>query len=331
MKHGLLLATWIASSAILLPASAHSQTMERSAEAVIAKVNASPITMMELETVLSRTVRQSFYHGSVSPERLAELRQKVLGDMITERLVLAEARKRGLSLDEAAVEERIAAFEKQYKDSPQWPQMREEALPGLREKMREYSLRARLETQVRDVPAPNEAQLKAFYKDNIPSFTEPQRIRVSAIMLKVDPAAPRETWDAARQEAERIRARLLKGESFADLAKMHSSDPSAGNGGDMGYLHRGMLAKEAEEAIEALAVGNLSEPILMLQGYGVFQLTERLPPQVRKLEDVRERAVELYRRNTSEKRWMETTEKLRRDAKIWIDEPFKPKQSAARN
>ncbi|WP_448191363.1 peptidylprolyl isomerase [Azospirillum sp. sgz301742] len=331
MKRGLLLASWIASAAILLPTSAYPQSQDRPADAIIAKVASAPITMMELDAVLARTVRQSFYHGSVTPERLVELRQKVLGEMITERLVLAEARKRGIGPDEAAVEERLAGFEKQYKDSPQWPQMREEAIPALREKMRENSLRARLEAQVRDVAAPTEAQLKTFYKDNISSFTEPQRTRVSVILLKVDPSAPRETWDAARQEAERIRARLLKGESFADLAKMHSNDPSANNGGDMGYLHRGMLPGEIEEALEKLAIGKLSEPLLMLQGYGVFQLTERLPAQVRKLEDVRERATELYRRNTGEKRWAELAEKLRRETKIWIDEPFKPKPSAARN
>lgn len=331
MKHGLLLATWIASAAVLLPTSAFAQGIERTPEAVIAKVNADPITMMELETVLSRSARASFYHGQVSPERLAELRQKVLGEIITERLVLAEARKRGITPDEAAVEERIASFENQYKDSPQWPQIREQALPQLRAKMRDNSMRARLEAQVRDVDQPTEAQLKAFYDKNIPSFTEPQRTRVSAILLKVDPAAPRTTWDAAKQEAERIRARLLKGESFEELAKMHSGDNSAGNGGDMGYLHRGMLATEVEEAIDKLAVGTLSEPILMLQGYGVFKLTDRKAPQVRKLDEVRERATELYRRNTGDKRWTDMTEKLRREAKIWIDEPFKPKQSAARN
>ncbi|PWC31913.1 peptidyl-prolyl cis-trans isomerase [Azospirillum sp. TSO22-1] len=331
MKHGLLLATWIASAAVLLPTSVPAQGIERSPEAVIAKVNAEPITLMELETVLSRSARASFYHGQVSPERLAELRQKVLGEIITERLVLAEARKRGIAPDEAAVEARIAAFEQQYKDSPQWPQIREQALPQLRAKMRENSLRARLEAQAREVPAPTEAQLKAFYDKNIPSFTEPQRTRVSAILLKVDPSAPRATWDAAKQEAERIRARLLKGESFADLAAMHSADPSSKNGGDMGYLHRGMLAGEVEESLDKLPVGELSEPILMLQGYGVFKMTERKAPQVRKLDEVRERAAELYRRNTGEKRWTEMTEKLRREAKIWIDEPFKPKQSAARN
>ena len=335
MKHGLLVATWIASTAVLMPSSAFAQNapnhIERPADAAIATVNGEAITAKELETALSRSARQSFYHGQVSPERVAELRQKVIAELIAERLVLAEARKRGLKPDEAIVEQRIAAFEQQYKDSPQWPQMREQALPGLRDKMRENSLRARLEAQVREVAAPSEAELKAFYKDSISSFTEPQRQRVSVIILKVDPSAPRATWDAAKDEAGRIRARLLKGESFVDLSKMHSNDPSAGQGGDMGYLHRGMLPDEAEQALEKLPVNAVSEPILLLQGYGVFKVTERSPSRVRKLADVRERATELYQRNTGEKRWNDLQENLRRQAKIWIDEPFRSKQPAGHN
>jgi len=331
MKYGLLMAAWIASSAVLLPSSVHSQDARHAAGVVVAKVNGEAITAMEMEAALSRAARQTFYHGAVNEERLDELRQKVLDELIADRLVLAEAKKRGIGPDESVVEERIAAYEQQYKDSQQWKQMREQVLPELRAKMRENSMRSRLEAQIREVPAPTEAQLAAFYKENIASFTEPQRTRVSVILLKVDPSSPTAVWEAAKSEAERIRARIARGEAFGDLAKMHSGDPSADKGGDMGYLHRGMLAADAEQALEKMKIGDLSQPIQLLQGYALFQLTERQPARVRALQDVRERATELYRRNTGEKLWAKTTEGLRRQATIWLDEPYRPKRAAVRD
>ncbi|HYH22164.1 MAG TPA: peptidylprolyl isomerase [Azospirillum sp.] len=331
MKLDLLLAAWLASSALLLPFVVQAQEIERPGAAVVAKINDQPITWTDLETALARASRQTFYHGSVSPERVAELRRKVLDDMIVEQLLLSEAKRRGIAPDDAMVEERIAKYEAQYKDSQQWPALREQVLPELRARMRENSQRSRLEAEVRNVSPPTDAQLEAFYKENLPLFTEPARSRVSMILLTVDPGAPQATWDAAKQEAERIRDRILKGASFADLAKMHSNDQSSAQGGDMGYLHRGMLARDAQDPVDQLEVGQLSEPILLLQGYGLFQLTDRLAERRRSLEDVRERAVELYRRNTGEKRWADTTVSLRRKARIWIDDALRQKPSAASN
>lgn len=287
-------------------------------DAVI-KVDGHAITRGEYDIALARGARQSYYHGNVTEERLGELRAKVVEDLILDRLLAAETDRRALKGDPAEVEARIAGYEEQYKNSAEWKAQREQTVPKLRERMLQNSRRSQLETAVRQVAAPGEAELGKYYKDNIASFTEPSRDHLQVILLKVDPSSPQQVWDQARGEAAKLRGKILAGDSFEDLAKLHSGDDSAEKGGDLGYLHRGMLADEAQAAVDKMKPGDLSEPVLLLQGYALFKLLDRSPERVRPLDEVRERAGELYRRNKGDQRWSEFTQSLRKQAKVWVD------------
>lgn len=329
-KKGRLFAAWLMTTvASMSIATAAPDTASPAADKPVATVNGAPISLGELNVNLSRAARQTFYHGNATEERLSELRHKVLDEMIVERLLAAEAERRGITPDAAEVDARIKAYEDQYKDSQEWLAQRDRVVPALRERMLANSRKSRLEAQIRDVPKPAEAALKKFYQANLKSFTEPSRDHILMIMLNVDPASPKEVWEQARQEAARLRAKILAGESFAELAKLHSGDESAANGGDVGYLHRGMIAEEAQEAIDKMQPGELSEPVMVLQGYALFKLQDRTPEKVRTFDEVKERASDLYRRETGDKRWTELVQTLRSSAKIWLDESVVPPQKTS--
>ena len=61
------------------------------------------------------------------------------------------------------------------------------------------------------------------------------------ILLKVDPSLPPSALEQAREQAQDIVKQLANGADFAELARKHSNDESARDGGDMGYRHRGTL------------------------------------------------------------------------------------------
>ena len=54
---------------------------------------------------------------------------------------------------------------------------------------------------MRKVPEPTEAQARAYYDAHKDLFVEPEKLRLSVILLKVDPSAPKAAWDKARDEA----------------------------------------------------------------------------------------------------------------------------------
>jgi peptidyl-prolyl cis-trans isomerase SurA len=62
---------------------------------------------------------------------------------------------------------------------------------------------------------------------------------------------------------------------FEDLAKTYSNDLSASNGGDLGWVYPGDTVPEFERAMDALKIGEVSEPIQTPFGYHLIQVLER--------------------------------------------------------
>lgn len=285
---------------------------------VVARVDDMVVTADDFEAAMRRAARQKFYHGKIIPERLLELRRAVIDELVVERLVIREAEARGITPDMAEVDGKLSVMEERYKDSAEWLAQRDEVLPLMKERMIVNSRKSRLEKQIRELPPPGNAELVAFYEANKDLFTEPVRDRVAVILLKVDPSSSKVTWEEAAAEAGRIRSKIMAGGEFAELAKLHSGDPSAANGGDMGYMHVGRLGAAAHQAVQSLAVGEVTDPVELLEGYGLFRLIDRKPSRLRSFDDVRQRARELYGRNKAEEVWTAFIAKLKASATIWI-------------
>jgi peptidyl-prolyl cis-trans isomerase SurA len=79
----------------------------------------------------------------------------------------------------------------------------------------------------------------------------------------------------ARQKLEQARARIEKGEDFAEVAKTLSEDSSASKGGDLGWVAPGDTVPEFERAMNALKEGEVSQPIRTPFGWHLVQVLER--------------------------------------------------------
>ena len=294
------------------------QTPQIDATEAFATVDDTVITVEEYVATLRNAVRNTYYHGQVPQAEMAQFQRRVAGDLVDRILLVAEARRRGIEPDREAVSARMARIEERYGDNEEFLRNREAMLAALEEQLVENSLVARLEERVRDLPDPSEAEVREYYEANKDKFVEPEQIRVSAILLKVDPSAPRAVWDAAREEAEQLRERLEDGADFAELARLHSADGSADKGGDMGYLHRGMLGQYAQDALDELSAGGVTPPVDLLEGIGLFKLEDRRASRQNSFEAVRERATDLLRRDRSEQAWLELKEELRNRATVSV-------------
>jgi peptidyl-prolyl cis-trans isomerase SurA len=96
------------------------------------------------------------------------------------------------------------------------------------------------------------------------------QIHVRHILMK-----PNELADDAtvRQKLTDLRARALKGEDFAGLAKTTSEDPgSAADGGDLGWTGPGSFVPEFEQTVAGLKEKEISEPFKTPFGWHIVQL-----------------------------------------------------------
>ena len=98
------------------------------------------------------------------------------------------------------------------------------------------------------------------------------------------------TGDNSKARADKIKARLDKGEAFAAVARQDSDDPSKAEGGAIGRFNATVFGNDATavtQALEGLRVGDISAPIKTSFGYQIFTVTKDSGSQVPSLASLR--------------------------------------------
>jgi len=290
---------------------------------VVATVDSIEITVDEFERQAFVEARQTFYHGKpMTSGELVEFRKTVADGLIERKLLLREALHRDLSPAENSIAAQLAVYEDRYSDSERWQTEGPEMLARLREQFEKESLLAQLETLIRAVGDPGTSDIREYYDGNLDKFTQPEQIRVSVILLSVPPSSATTVWDAAREEAADIVRQIRDGESFAELARMRSADPTAANGGDMGYVHVGMLNDTSQLALQDLDIDEVAEPVTVLEGIAILRFTGRRPEKLQPFGAVVQRAEELWRRDVGDRQWQQLIVALRQQSVITVDEEY---------
>jgi peptidyl-prolyl cis-trans isomerase D len=119
-----------------------------------------------------------------------------------------------------------------------------------------------------------DADISAFYTRNRTLFERPGRAVVS--LVAIDRAVTAADSASARSRIDALRARLVAGESFAELARAESEDSISGaEGGELGRGTRGRFVPAFEDAAYALREGELSQPVLSPFGWHLIQVDRK--------------------------------------------------------
>jgi parvulin-like peptidyl-prolyl isomerase len=302
-------------------ASARGQSNDTIAEPLFASVNTTLISAAEFDRNAREAFRRKFYHGTPPEAELNNMLKSVGQTLIDNVLIDTEATKRGIAADADAVAKGIAQLDRRNSNNPQWDNERTSLLPGLTEQLEQKSRRELLEKEIR-AGTPSQDEVLEFYRSNPALFTEPTQNKISLIMIGVDPSSSPEVWDQAFSKAEGISNRLGNGEDFAQLAKAFSSDRSAADGGDLSYVHQGMLGQQTEIEVAKLQPGVIAKPFRTLEGIAIVRLDARTPERLQPFDAVAPRARDLLSQQQGETRWSDFLVDLRAKAKIVIGPAF---------
>jgi len=99
-----------------------------------------------------------------------------------------------------------------------------------------------------------------------------QTTRVRHILIKSKEGV---SDDDARERLSRLRERIIAGADFAELARVHSDDPSASKGGDLGWISPGDTVPEFERTMNQLRDNEISTPVQSQFGWHLVQVMER--------------------------------------------------------
>lgn len=118
---------------------------------------------------------------------------------------------------------------------------------------------------------------QAYYQDHLDKYSTKGQRKVRHILLKDDEA-----------KAEELLAKLKAGEDFATLAKENSEDVgSAKQGGDLGWIEKGVMDPAFEEAAFALnAKGDISDVVKSDFGYHIIQLEDEKASEAKPYSEV---------------------------------------------
>jgi peptidyl-prolyl cis-trans isomerase SurA len=124
---------------------------------------------------------------------------------------------------------------------------------------------------------PTDDELRAFYDEHRSDIPlRPTVVHLQTILIGF--ASSSTASDRARTRVDDIYSRAIGGANFAELAKAESDDPSAPNGGDLGFINPDDLAEPAlREVAASLGIGDISDPVLTTYGWHILQVTERDP------------------------------------------------------
>lgn len=264
----------------------------------VATVNGTAITQKELDIRLASFLPMASYHGSVSPEKLASLKRAALDELILEELVWQDAQRQGLSPTASAVEAELDEMKRRFESEEAFDSALREGGITLKE-YKQFLARkvlVREERQKRSaLHHPSETEISAYYGTNGAEFERPEQVRLQAILIKVDPAGTEADERRAEATAEAVLKRLRRGEPFESVAETTSQDAYAVKGGNLGWVHRGRLDRDLEEAVFAAPVGKLGR-VRSLAGFHVFRVSEREPARQLALDEARPLIVDRLQR-----------------------------------
>jgi peptidyl-prolyl cis-trans isomerase D len=154
-------------------------------------------------------------------------------------------------------------------------------------------------------------RLRERYEQMKDQLTSAEVREASHILITVASDASDDEIEKTRQTAADLKARIVDGEDFAELAKAHSQDPgSAAEGGDLGEVERGMMVKPFEDALFDMQPGQVSDPVKTRFGWHLIKLTNVSGGQTQTFDEARSRLESELKAELAETRIYDLVENL---------------------
>jgi peptidyl-prolyl cis-trans isomerase SurA len=145
-----------------------------------------------------------------------------------------------------------------------------------------------------------------------------QQTRARHILLRISPQL---SQDAASKRLLEFKRQIESGaKTFEQLARENSEDASAAQGGELGWTSPGMLVPEFEDAMNALPINGISNPVVSRFGVHLIQVLERRETSLDPKQE-REQARNILREQKFETAYEDWIRELRGQAYVEMREP----------
>ena len=172
---------------------------------------------------------------------------------------------------------------------------------------------------------PRDEDIEDYYQTKIADFRVKKMYRASHILAHVKSSEiegdasteekQKQAEDKAKARATELLGKVKAGADFGEVAKKHSDDPGSGSqGGSLGEFPKGTMVSAFESALDKLAIGGISEPVLTPFGYHIIKLESRTEERFKPLEEVREEVIQSLKEIKARQKVRRTAKHIYQDA-----------------
>lgn len=271
------------------PAQAPAKPVPAVLPAVVAKVNGEDIQKWEVEAALKRA--EGTAGGPVPADKRDAVLRSILDEIVTYHLLAQEAQGRKMDVWDTDVDAEMLRIRQDFPTEEAYKQAL--LLQGVTvEQLQNVTRRAMQARKIVDAEvttkiAVQDAEVDAFYTQNLDRFKQGDTVHASHVYLAVPPDAPPADKNQKRAAAAEILKQLRAGADFAKVARDNSNDATAANGGDLGFFGKGDMPPDFEKVAFALKPGTMSGVVELQTGLHIIKVHQRRGPRTAPLAEVR--------------------------------------------
>ena len=252
----------------------------------VAKVGNMSISQFDVDyRVQSIMPMQLGFHGNAGAEKIAEIKQKALDELIDRAYKAQYAIEEEISIDASLFEtewQKLLTNNKNLAASEQTS-----LVSKVRANIYLNLLASKAEkVAVEENISVTDEEVAAYYEENKEKYFRPKLYSASHVFVKVDPADNAEEKKEKRVRAEELFKRAQDGEDFYNLAYYESDDRSKYVGGSLGSFHAGQTVAEFDAAIQDMKPGEIVGPVRTLYGFHVIKLDSVDEPRQLSFDEV---------------------------------------------
>lgn len=312
------LVTVLALALIISPALAGKK---QPSEGKVAVVNGAVITQEDFNREMSNVQQRLSSMGkSLRGSQLSEIKKEALENLIDRELLYQESQRRGMKVDEAAIREHLEMLKKRFPSEAEFKSALSKmnlSETTIKSQVKQgMAIQELINKEIVGKVKVSHEEMKTYYNTHPDFFKQPEQVRASHILIKVDLQAGKPQKAEAHKKLEKVQQRLQKGEDFAALAKEVSQCPSSSRGGDLGYFRRGQMVKPFEDVAFALRLGEASNIVETKFGYHLIKVVDKKPETAIVYQDIKDRLEQFLKQKQVQKEVSLYVKKLKEKARV---------------
>jgi peptidyl-prolyl cis-trans isomerase SurA len=262
-------------------------------DGIAAIVNGDVITYSQVRQLSGPRERllRSQFTGQDLDNKLREVRQLALKDLIDRRLIIQAFKKESYQIPDHIVDQRVHDIIRENFGGDRSTfiktlEAQNYSLGEFKEKELERIMVAAMRSHnVKANMIASPTKIEDYYRKHRDLFTTKEEIKLRMIMI----SGQKDTGNAQAQKAlaEEVLGRLAGGAEFEQTARLYSEDSTRDNGGDWGWIQRNTLAAPLEKFAFNMPVGRISNIIDYAGNYYILKVEEKRGGTTKSLAEAR--------------------------------------------